>query len=538
MRLIKVTLEKIPENIRLFSWMNLANALALTMILLLVNLASTQAESDDLLDLRIILLYIIFVALFTLSHRYILFTASKDAERLIYKIRRELFEKIRKADLISVEKIGMPRIQSILNGDTLIFSQIIPVLAIGLSQAIQLIFLGLYLAWLSPWAFFLAVLILALISIERVKRTTHLRNKLKDVALTQTSVFDGLTDLINGSKEIRMDSKLATELMNSVIYDSNLYRIKNSDIKKNWGSNYAIIEAFFYCLAGIVVFIFPLFITNFHEIIFPVTIAILFISGPVSTITFITPMLAHSELALLNIESLESELEKSTTEKQDEPSQQFEHLSSIGLDQAKTTYKDQNGDDAFDVGPITCNFEAGSITFISGANGSGKSTLVRMLLGFMPLDSGVITVNGSPLQASDLQKYRNSISVIFSDFHLSEELYGLKNIDYGLADLWIDRLGLKDKVSIRDGKFSTIKLSSGQRKRLALIAAYLENKEVIILDEWAADQDPHFRKIFYEVLLPELRSLNKIVIAITHDERWYQYSDSVLVMREGMLDLT
>jgi putative ATP-binding cassette transporter len=538
MRLIKVTLEKIPENIRLFSWMNLANALALTMILLLVNLASTQAESDDLLDLRIILLYIIFVALFTLSHRYILFTASKDAERLIYKIRRELFEKIRKADLISVEKIGMPRIQSILNGDTLIFSQIIPVLAIGLSQAIQLIFLGLYLAWLSPWAFFLAVLILALISIERVKRTTHLRNKLKDVALTQTSVFDGLTDLINGSKEIRMDSKLATELMNSVIYDSNLYRIKNSDIKKNWGSNYAIIEAFFYCLAGIVVFIFPLFITNFHEIIFPVTIAILFISGPVSTITFITPMLAHSELALLNIESLETELEKSTTEKQDEPSQQFEHLSSIGLDQAKTTYKDQNGDDAFDVGPITCNFEAGSITFISGANGSGKSTLVRMLLGFMPLDSGVITVNGSPLQASDLQKYRNSISVIFSDFHLSKELYGLKNSDYGLADLWIDRLGLKDKVSIRDGKFSTIKLSSGQRKRLALIAAYLENKEVIILDEWAADQDPHFRKIFYEVLLPELRSLNKIVIAITHDERWYQYSDSVLVMREGMLDLT
>lgn len=536
MRLFKSAIQKIPENIRMFSWMNLANALSLTMILLLVNLATSSAADGVSISLRIILLYIIFVILFTLSHRYILFTASKDAERLIYKIRHELFEKIRKADLISIEKIGLSRIQSTLNSDTLIFSQIIPILSVGLSQAIQLIFLGIYLAWLSPWTFFLATLVLILISIERVKRTVNLRNKLKDVALAQAAVFDGLTDLIKGSKEIRMDSKLTSELVNSVTYDSNLFRIKNSSIKENWGFNYAIIEAMFYCLAGVVVFVLPLFIVNFHEIIFPVTIAILFISGPVSTITFITPMLAQAELALLNIESLESDLKASISESTDNPEHQYDHLSSLGLLNATAIYSNQNAHTTFEVGPITYQFNAGTITFISGSNGSGKSTLVRMLLGFMPLSNGAITVNGEHLQKNDLQKFRNSISVIFSDFHLSKNLYGLENIDYDLANLWISKLGLDGKVSIKDGKFSTIKLSSGQRKRLALIAAYLENKPVIILDEWAADQDPQFRKIFYEVLLPELKSQNKIIIAITHDDRWYKYSDDILVMREGKID--
>jgi putative ATP-binding cassette transporter len=162
--------------------------------------------------------------------------------------------------------------------------------------------------------------------------------------------------------------------------------------------------------------------------------------------------------------------------------------------------------------------------------------MLRLLTGLIPLDAGTILVNGETVASDQMQDYRDQFSAIFSDFHLSRRLYGIADPDPARISRLLTRLELQDKVSVKDATFSTIDLSTGQRKRLAFIVAELEDKPVIVLDEWAADQDPHFRRIFYEELLPELKARGKIVICVTHDDRWFHIADNLYHMNEGRIE--
>ena len=101
------------------------------------------------------------------------------------------------------------------------------------------------------------------------------------------------------------------------------------------------------------------------------------------------------------------------------------------------------------------------------------------------------------------------------------------------AGEYLHQLELDHVVTVKDGVFSTVKLSRGQRKRLALLTAYLEDRPIYVFDEWAADQDPVFRRIFYLRLLPELKARGKTVVAITHDDRYFGDADRIVKLEEG-----
>jgi putative ATP-binding cassette transporter len=159
-----------------------------------------------------------------------------------------------------------------------------------------------------------------------------------------------------------------------------------------------------------------------------------------------------------------------------------------------------------------------------------------VLTGLIPLDAGQILADGVPLETGQTQDYRDKISAIFSDYHLSRRLYFIGDPDPARILTALERMEMQDKVTVRDGAFSTIDLSTGQRKRLAYVVAELDDKPVIVLDEWAADQDPHFRRIFYETLLPDLKARGKIVICVTHDDRWFHLADRVYRMNEGQIE--
>jgi putative ATP-binding cassette transporter len=207
--------------------------------------------------------------------------------------------------------------------------------------------------------------------------------------------------------------------------------------------------------------------------------------------------------------------------------------SSIALEDAVFTYTDEGGAALFEVGPLSAEFRAGEIAFVTGGNGSGKSTMLRLLTGLMPLGGGRLLADGEPVDAERMQAFRDQISAVLSDNHLSRRLYGIADADAARAGPLLARLEMEDKVGVRDGAFTTVDLSAGQRKRLALVVALLEDKRVIVLDEWAAGQDPHFRRVFYEAILPELKARGKIVICVTHDDRWFGLADRVIRMNEG-----
>jgi putative ATP-binding cassette transporter len=215
-------------------------------------------------------------------------------------------------------------------------------------------------------------------------------------------------------------------------------------------------------------------------------------------------------------------------------------IQNICLDNIEFKYPSVvNGDstqnDAFQIGPFSLNINRGEMVFLVGGNGCGKTTLLKVLTGLYQPTGGQLRVNDMPITRNNVDSFRNHISAIFSDFHLFQRLYGYEDIDPVRVDTLLNQLKISDKTSFVDGEFTTIKLSTGQRKRVALVAALLEDRDIILFDEWAADQDPHFRAYFYEVLLAQLKAQGKTILAITHDEKYWHLADRVIRLEYGTM---
>jgi putative ATP-binding cassette transporter len=207
----------------------------------------------------------------------------------------------------------------------------------------------------------------------------------------------------------------------------------------------------------------------------------------------------------------------------------------VELDQVSFTYQSEKTEEgAFTLGPITVDLRPGNLVFVIGGNGSGKSTFVKVLTGLYAPQSGTVRMAGTPITESNREWHREHFSVVFSDFHVFDRLFGIEDATASaLAERYLALLQIDQKVSLHERRFSTVELSQGQRKRLALVTAYLEDRPIYVFDEWAADQDPQYKEIFYRTLLPDLRARGKLVIVITHDDRYFHLGDHVVKLEDG-----
>jgi len=180
--------------------------------------------------------------------------------------------------------------------------------------------------------------------------------------------------------------------------------------------------------------------------------------------------------------------------------------------------------------------EAGETIFLVGGNGSGKTTFAKVLTGLYQPESGEIRLADQLIGDHNRDQYRQNFSAVFSDFYLFDSFVGLSapGLDHRAAD-YLSKLGLADKVCVNNGVLSTTELSQGQRKRLALLTAYLEDRPFLVFDEWASDQDPQFKEVFYTKLLPELKDRGKTVLVITHDDRYLGMADRVVKLDCGKI---
>jgi putative ATP-binding cassette transporter len=296
-------------------------------------------------------------------------------------------------------------------------------------------------------------------------------------------------------------------------------------------ANFGDLLSFF--VIGFVSFVF----VNYHSVsqteLIGVVMALLYITGPISVILDSIPQLTVANISVRRVNILLNEIPKENIVNKICP---IKTWNSIQYKNIEYHYESNEEDKGFSIGPLDFEINKGEVTFIIGANGSGKSTLSKLItLHYLP-DAGNICFGTTNVTAELIQSYRQEICAIYSDYYLFDRLLGKATIkDPAIAQKYLKDLQLSDKVKLIDGKFSTIALSDGQRKRLALLVAFLDDKSVYLFDEWAADQDPQFKEIFYSKILLDLKNNGKAVVVISHDDRYFDKADKLIYMEQGRI---
>ncbi|MDE1182636.1 cyclic peptide export ABC transporter [Paraburkholderia sp.] len=339
--------------------------------------------------------------------------------------------------------------------------------------------------------------------------------------------------LFDGAKELKLhrqrrdafiDTTLATNVEAVRVQRTRGYVLYAA--AASWGS--FILFAFIGITLFVVARLFPVdtHVMSGYAMVF------LYMIMPIEALLSAIPNISTARVALERIEQVNAELPLENT--QTPPS--VDAFDSIVLEGVTHRYFREKENDVFTLGPVDLSFRPGELVYLIGGNGSGKTTLAKMLVGLYPPESGRILLNGKPVGEAERDIYRQHFSVVFNDFFLFDSLLGIRvdGLDQAAQALLV-HLQLDHKVSIKDGAFSTLNLSQGQRKRLALLVAYLEDRPFYLFDEWAADQDPLFKDVFYRQLLPELKARGKTVVVITHDDRYFHLADRYIKLEYGQL---
>jgi putative ATP-binding cassette transporter len=303
-------------------------------------------------------------------------------------------------------------------------------------------------------------------------------------------------------------------------------------VASSWG------QLLFFVLIGLLLFALPDLTNIDKNTQSGYTLIFLYMMAPLEIVLAMFPTLGRAGVALDKVEAMGISLAKESA--QDEamtmakPERSWEKLELIGVTHS---YHQEQENSSFILGPLNLAFHAGEIVFMAGGNGSGKTTFAKLLTGLYVPEDGEIKLDGLKITDDTRESYRQHFSAIFSDFYLFESLLGLEspNLDDQAQD-YLGQLQLNHKVKVENGKFSTTALSQGQRKRLALLTTYLEDRPFYVFDEWAADQDPLFKDIFYNQLLPGLKAKGKTVLVISHDSSYYYLADRIIKLEYGKLD--
>ncbi|WJV44938.1 cyclic peptide export ABC transporter [Streptomyces flavofungini] len=455
------------------------------------------------------------------------------AQRSIQELRMELCRRILDSGMRRIERIGPARLQSALTDDVQIITSAVssvPLLSMNGSIVIgAFVYIGV-LSWkmLLGMVGVLAVgLLLYQLPVRRAG--AHLRRAREH----QDAMHGHLESVTRGAKELKLDRGRRDEVLDGGVGATGKLLVRDTTrgvglytIAGSWG------QLLFLACIGIMLFAGPRFdipaddLTGF-------TLAVIYINTPLVTVLNLIPALGRAGTALRSLDALDlgDESGLRTPERGDAGQDAGAELRLRGA----VFHYDTVGDDkGFQVGPIDAAFAPGTLTCLIGGNGSGKTTLAKMLCGLYPPSAGEIVLDGTPVAGDRVEQLRGSVAGVFADVHLFRTLPAHPDGD-DEANRLLAQLGMDSKVTVRDGEFSTISLSTGQRKRLALVAALLSDRPVLLFDEWAADQDPEFREFFYTEVLPALRKRGKTVIAITHDDRYFNIADQILKLDRGTI---
>jgi putative ATP-binding cassette transporter len=480
-----------------------------------------------------LIVFALCIIIYNIAQKALMIQATTLAEGTVNGIRVRFMERLQSANLKDVETLDRSEIYAAVSGEMQVLSDGALNLIVVVQALVLLTLTMIYLAFLSLTAVALAVLFIAIATSIHLRRERQIRDQMHTTFQLETQMVQGFTDFLEGFKELKLNAARSTELASSLRRLSLQVAQARTQIRSLFATDSVASQIAFFLLIGIMVFLVPRLGNIDRETIVKLTASSLFLIGPISTVVAVLPVVQRVNAAAESILMVQNRLSKLTQfEAASVPA--FTTFSRITLDGVVFRY-DSSDERGFQLGPIDMEIRAGQVLFITGGNGSGKSTLLKLITGLYLPTEGTIRLDGQPIGRDNVTRYRELFSAIFSDNHLFRQLYGIHRIDPEEVDRLFRLLEMENKTRIVDRAFDTIALSSGQRKRLALIALLLEHRPVCLFDEWAADQDPQFREKFYRTIIPDLRGQGKTIIAATHDERYFATADLLIRLEEGQL---
>ncbi|UVK90306.1 cyclic peptide export ABC transporter [Pseudomonas sp. B21-051] len=512
--------------------LGMIGGLSVTVLLATINNA---LHSDDGLTRTVVMIFagLCVVALLTtilsdIGTNYV-------GQHIIARLRKELGEKVLSAPIDQIERYRSHRLIPVLTHDVDTISDFAFAFApLAISMTVTLGCLG-YLAMLS-WPMFLMMLVAIAIgtTIQAIARAKGMRGfyAARD---SEDELQKHYNAIAEGAKELRIHRPRRQRMFVAGIQktaekicDTQIKSINTFVIAKSFGS------MLFFVVIGMALALQSFWPSGDKAVMSGFVLVLLYMKGPLEHLVSTLPIISRAQIAFRRIAELSEQF--SSPEPHlllEDTGSKAAAVNSLELRNVRYAFPAVEGSEPFRLGPVNLRIEQGDIVFIVGENGCGKTTLIKLLLGLYAPTEGEIRVNDQAITALNRDDYRQNFTTIFADYYLFDDLIqGDRQVPQD-ATRYLERLEIAHKVSVRDGAFSTTDLSTGQRKRLALVNAWLEERPVLVFDEWAADQDPTFRRIFYTELLPDLKRLGKTIIVISHDDRYFDVADQLVRMEAG-----
>lgn len=537
MSLLDVIKRKDPATLRRILGAAVVSGFASVVSLSQLNDGAAQHGTASMLSFFLFLLAtVIWLVQVTVSVRQ----SIQLVEGITHDTRLRLTDKIRRAEIVGLEHIGTTEIVDRVSENLGTIASAAEKMA-WLPQFVgMLAFTMIYIVTISPLAFCISGATLGIGVALLFARSRLYAPHLARTATLRVRFLDAIGDLLKGFKEITLRDRRRKELGQDIEDLAESLQENSLKVHVLLNDDALFTLSLRYVLLGVAALVLPLYLDLDTNQVQNLISGIVALWAHVFFIVNLYPAMIRSNAAYDSIVALERKLDQAALimprgdAEEDRWGGRFATIEARGI---AFQYSEASSE-RFHVGPLSVSFASNEVVFLVGNNGSGKSTLLKLLVGLFSPRQGSIVVDGVPVEPKNIQAYRELIAAVFSDFHLFAKLYGLSQIrDEVVADL-IKSLKLDHAVGFSGGRFSTLDLSTGQRKRIALLVALLEDRPIMAFDEWAADQDPEYRRHFYEEILPELRGRGKLILVVTHDDRYFHLADRILTLEDGQLRTT
>lgn len=506
-------------------------------LLLVVNLAAEKItrQGEDHVDAVLAVVFVLAALVYYWAEKDLIRQISTAMENAIDRVRLRLINGVRRADYEAIEKIGSATLYESITQASNALSQNSQFVALSVRSALLTLLTLMYILYLSVAAFVLVLLGTAAAGIMYYRLGGQLAQKYAVMMGREQALFGTVEDLLDGFREVRLSSTRSRALgayFEAISAEATRVR---TDVQSQSFQKLVFGHVAFFFLLAVVVFLMPLYTVPGAVDVVKVSASVIFMIGPLGGVIQAVTVMASADAAARGMLLLDARLQTMTEPGLELPGESVPaEFDCIRVHNTVYSYPVAPGESAFTVGPHALSLRRGEVLFITGGNGSGKSSFIKVLTGLYRPAHGSIDVDGLQITDRNRRSYRELFAAVFSDHQLTRRLYGLNNLDSAEVRQLLELLEIGHLVSVEREQLSRIDFSTGQRKRVLLLAALLEHRPVLVLDEWAADQDPYFRAKFYREILPFIQARGTTVVAVTHDDHYFDAADRRIHFEQGL----